>query len=87
MLYGLGCLSAKLYLCKYSSVGKTWRIDGVAHANYIIYFLSGGDGCSLPNLLGAPYGNFTSTPTVKYTEIRSVGAKREYMCVLSLPDL
>ena len=67
--------------------GETWRIDGVAHANYIIYFLSGGDGCSLPNLLGAPYGNFTSTPTVKYTEIRSVGAKREYMCVLSLPDL
>ena len=66
---------------------SNWQIDGTTHSNYIIYFLSGGDGCSLPNLLGAPYSNFTSTPTLKYTETRSVGAKSEYMCVLSLPDL
>ena len=71
----------------YIPPASNWRIDGATHSNYIIYFLSGGDGCSLPNLLGAPYSNFTSTPTVKYTETRSVGAKSEYMCILSLPDL
>jgi len=59
-----------------------FRIDGVTHNNYLIYFLENNGNCTLPGNLGPPWTNFSRTNTPGYVE-RNSGTS---MCVIEMPD-